>query len=237
MTSRIACWLLSATLVVSTATATAAPQANVPPDGLYRFDLTGTTTLPNGISTTQATDGRTGAVTVTQTGVPPRHYPGQGPVTRCIKSGVLPPLPRGVCVSVGKDGHVPIDCPGLAGALDWQPIDDKTWEARLDLTQDWAVTGGSPTAAIDLMMPGLSAADKQKAQALKQQLPAMQQQREQAMTQARAQMEAELRTASPEDAAMIRQALAAMQGGTPASQVRHVAVQRLTRIADRCSPP
>jgi hypothetical protein len=230
------------TLILSSAAASAIFAQSLPPDGLYRVDIVNTSDTEM-TSSTQAVDGASGDLSVRSIDKVGNHtatrvYRGERPNTQCIQHGRLPDVPPSACVAFA-DGTDRVDarCDALSMKQSWRKIDASTWEITTDVVQDMAGPGNSPaTARAAFEMAAANGTPEQRAEALAQlkKLPELQRQHEDAMAQVRTAMEEQLRTASPEEAANIRRAQAAMGGGTSGTQVRNHIVQRYTRIADRC---
>jgi hypothetical protein len=232
----------AAILILSSAAASAVYAQSLPPDGLYRVDIVNTSDTGS-TSSTQAVDGASGDLSVRSIDKVSGHtasraYRGERPNTQCIQHGRLPDVPPDACVAFAEGtDRIDARCSALSMKQSWRNTGADTWEITTEVLQDMAGPGNSPAAArAALEMAAANGTPAQRAEALAQlkTLPELQRKHADAMAQVRAAMEEQLRTASPEEAADIRRAQAALGGGTPSTQVRNRFVQRYTRIADRC---
>lgn len=233
-------------LAVSMLLPCAAYAQSAPPDGLYRIDMVGSMATSR-TSVTQGTDGTTGDVDVEQSAGGERHaarFAGSGQQTVCLRKGAPPAALAALrCANLqtqsgATGGSVHAACPSMDVQLSWRRIDARTWEATSTVTQDLAATShASADARAALSMASAQGTRAQRAQAKAAMAGVPQQaQIDAAQAQLRATMEAQLRNASPEEAAQLRQMIAAMGGGSAATQLQSHAVQRYTRIADTCTP-
>lgn len=187
----------------------------IPPPGLYRLDLTSTTrwSTPMGVmEKLEQTDGATGRVTVT-TKTPMEKpvvtvYPGDGPRTEC--QGPTTSIATGNCVAKsethGDSLTASFTCEGRAQQISLRKISADEWEKTFK---------SKPAAGASQPLPPQVA---------------------QAMAPVIEKMEAQARVAPPDEAAALRQQIAAIRGGgAPASNEPEIeSVQRWTRIASAC---
>ena len=203
-----------------------------PPPGLYRVDMVGTQSSSAGGMTAEQTttvQGATGNTTATQrvTGQPSvaaRSHAGQAPLQVCIQPGAAAQAapaaamaglsatackPMGPTVIDGDTARFSVQCATLEQDLQSRRIDATTWE--------WRTTTRMKNPDINSVPPATAAA----------------------MAPVIAQMEAQLRSTPPgAEADGLRQSLNAIQGRNAAGASSGTvisAVQRYTRVADRCN--
>lgn len=228
--------------------------AALPPPGQYRIDAESSTRSGAGPAATERieqVDGATGRRQVTTQAGPPgtpptrQTYPGQGPVTWCVK-----PPPRqapaalpGRCdagwLQQGADSAT-LRAQCQAGRLQeqWKQLDARTWERRMDFDAAPPAAAGDPGAALAFVQRGLSPAQAAQARADVAALPGPQATAA-AMAPVYAQLEETIRSGPPQEAASARQQLAALKasqgaGGGTAARVRTRLTERWTRVADTC---
>lgn len=222
-----------------------------PPAGEYRVDSDATTThttVAGSLKRDQHIEGATGRTTVTDTapGAPPvtRVYPGEGPYNACMGSASGPP-PRGLGMACSTGPYtaspggstMSADCGAVKLDEQWRRIDDRTWERVLH--SSYSTVGvnnsGSPTAAIEMAMAGMSPEERARARVELAKMPTRAD-RDAAMAPVIAQLEEQVRTGSPSDAAMAKEQLAAIKGrsggGAPDTVIDMR--ERWTRISDAC---
>ena len=255
--ARVARPLLScaAAWLVAPAWAAAPPDDGFPPPGLYRIDIDSTVS-PAGTSPKVRIEenGTTGHAVGTwsdaQGNRTTRSFEGKGPNTWCMPPrgndpAALAAVPGAqACRNQGirrtEDGlEFSSVCPVGTFATTIRKIDATTWE-YLTRTTSSPSAGGS-NASLDGVRAILTyqashaptAAERDKATKDLANLSALQPKMDAARAKAQSEMEAALKNAPPEKAAAIRQQMAAMQSGQPATEA--VSKQRWTRIADSCA--
>lgn len=241
--------ILSATLLaLATGGACAAPQ-DLPPPGLYRLDTDARVQQRIGqhdAAIDYRTDGRSGdqathAIVAGQSDGG-RVAKGSGPVTQCIRRGppVLPPNARGVCKTLssthGPKGFVQVAaCPAGKMTLTLRRLDDKTWETieELDMSSGTRPDlGGTRTLLEMAARHGETARDRAEAAQALAQLPQMEASMERGRVQGDAMLQEALAKArTPEEKAMVRQAIARLNGQVP---IQSRTRSTMTRIADTC---
>lgn len=207
-------WPLACLLL---APSTACLAQAIPPPGLYQVDLTSTTrwVTPMGVmERLEQTDGATGRVTVT-TKAPSEKpvvtvYPGDGPRNEC--QGPAMSIAIGNCRAKSETHGdlltASFTCGGQAQQISLRKIGPGEWEKTLK--------SKPAPAAPQAMAPQVA----------------------QAMAPVIEKMEARARVAPPEEAAALRQQIAAIRGGggAPASNGPEIeSVQRWTRISSACN--
>ncbi|MEK8034962.1 hypothetical protein AACH06_29455 [Ideonella sp. DXS29W] len=193
----------------------------MPPPGLYQLDQTSTFrwTTPMGVmEKVEQVDGATGRVTVTdKSPSAPRPVvtvlPGDGPRREC--QGPTASVVVGNCRAETQSGvdtvTASFTCDGRAQRVVWRKIGPTEWEKTLKSSP---VPGGSPAGGLPPQVA-------------------------QAMAPVIEKMEAAARTASPQEAAVLRQQIAAIQrgGGSATSNEPEVEnLQRWTLISHQCKP-
>lgn len=247
--SRHAAFLPIAAALLS-GTAPAAAQ-ELPPPGLYRIDSEGETR--HGIGRHEArisfrSDGASGDETTRSVvaGQDSGSHTSRGsaPLTHCVKAGppVIPPaFAKGLCktqsTTRGAQGMVQVaSCPTGKLTLRIRRLDDKTWEyiTETDMSSGTMPDLGGTRTMLEMAARGASTAEE-RARAAKAlaELPRM----EAAMKDDRAGAEAKLQQAladarTPQEAALVRQAMARIHGRIPIQERDRTT---LTRIADRCT--
>ncbi len=221
-----------------------------PPAGEYRVDSDTTTThttVAGILKRDQHIEGATGRTTVTDTapGAPPvtRVYPGEGPYNACMGTASGPP-PRGLGMACSTGPYtaspggssMSADCGAVKLDEQWRRIDDRTWERVLH--SSYSTVGvnnsGSPTAAIEMAMAGMSPEERARARVELAKLPTRAD-RDAAMAPVIAQLEEQVRTGSPSDAAMAKEQLAAIKGRSGGAHDTVIDMrERWTRISDAC---
>jgi len=241
--------ILSATLLALAAGRACAAPHDFPPPGLYRLDTD--TRVQEKIGPHEAiidynTDGQSGdqitrAIVAGQSDGG-RVAKGSGPVTQCIRRGppVLPPNAKGVCKTLssshGPKGFVQVaSCPAGKMTLTLRRLDDKTWETieELDMSSGTRPGLGGTRALLEMAARhGETARDRAEAAQALAKLPRMEATMAGDSARAEAMMQEALAKArTPEEMAMVRQAIARMNGQVPIqSRTRGT----LTRIADSC---
>lgn len=188
----------------------------IPPPGLYRLDLTSTTRwqTPMGVmERLEQTDGATGRVTVT-TKAPSEKpvvtvYPGDGPRNEC--QGPATSIATGNCraksETQGDSLTASFTCEGRAQQISLRKIGPDEWEKTYK-------SKPAPSAP-QTMAPQVA----------------------QAMAPVIEKMEARARVAPPEEAAALRQQIAAIRGGgaSASNEPEIESVQRWTRISNHCN--
>lgn len=224
-----------------------------PTPGQYRIDSEAVTSSGSGMTATQLvqrTDGATGRVTVIRkaaadpTPPAPQTIEGKGPVTWCVeapgKGAPPPPAMAAACQTSGTASNHQAVCNGATIDQRWRAVDAKTWERSLkaEVQMNSASPADSARKVFELTQHTMSATERAQAQAELAALPsagAMQAE----MAPVIAQLEQQVRTGKPDEAAAAKQQLAALRSagvGGPASSVQTTVVrERWTRIADTCS--
>jgi len=189
----------------------------IPPPGHYQVDMTSTFrwVVPTGVTErVEQNDGATGRSTVTTTSSSTPQpvvtvYPGSGPHHECQKAGK--PIVAGNCVAK-LETHDDVatstfTCEGQAQQLEFRKISAGVWEKRLKISP-------ARNAAPMALPPQVAAA----------------------MAPVIEKMEARARTAPPQEAAELREQIAAIRnGGAAASAGPDVEnVQRWTLISNHC---
>jgi hypothetical protein len=191
----------------------------IPPPGQYRVDTTATFRWvdPSGVTERiEQSDGVTGQTTVTTTTPSASKpvvtvYPGSGPHHECQATGA--PIVAGNCVAKlethGDVASSAFTCQGLAQEVVFQKVAAGVWEKRLK-------SAPAPGAKAPGLTPQVAAA----------------------MAPVIEKMEARARVAPPDEAAALRQQVAAIRrGGAPASsngpEVK--SVQRWTFMSNHCA--
>jgi len=211
--------LLTVPMFLAAAMASGSP----PPPGYY--EVSTQTPFENGdVRVELSQDGATGSDTMRQAGRGViAHAEGSGPVTACVGNGPPPAQLAGL--------------PSLPTRIRYTRLDATRWQVDYEVTL--AAPGATPVRS---MSPLLAAArahaatpeERRKIDELAASLPEMQRQQSAAMAQTRARMAEELKTASPEEAAQIRAAMAAFDGA-PSSQRTQRGTQIYRRIGDHCA--
>jgi len=237
--------------LLSAGSAMATTATGHPPAGEYRIDSDTTTThttVAGSLKRDQHIEGATGRTTVTDTapGAPPvtRVLPGEGPYSGCMSATAAPP-PRGLGMACSTGPYtaspggstMSADCGAVKLDEQWRRIDDRTWERVLHSSYSTVAvnSSGSPAAAIEMAMAGMSPDERTRARAELAKMPKPSDTAA-AMAPVVAQLEEQIRTGSPSDAAMAKEQLAAMKGrsggGAPDTVVD--VRERWTRVADAC---
>lgn len=232
--------------------ATRAAQQELPPPGLYRVDSDARIqhkAAPHA-TTTIHTDGGSGDQVSRSVvaGIDGGRQVARGgaPVTQCVRAGTpaLPPaLGKAACKTESttrtKDGVVHLaSCPTGKLSLKVRRLDDRTWEYITEMDMS---TGSTPNldgtrTMLEMAARGAAKAqDRAEAARALAELPRMQA----GMDRERAGAEAALQQAladarTPQEAALVRQAMARIHGRVPI-QTRDRTT--LTRIADHCTAP
>lgn len=237
--------------------------SSLPRPGLYRIDMDGTFTMPVGgmkAGFRQRTDGNTGDVVANQFGngerTPDQFYKGNGPATLCIKPYVIDSTSDAATIAAitkvaaacpdqstvyTSDGYIhKANCATSEMTLTVKKIDTDTWEYTTETTMFQSTAGpdvnGMRFIAENMAKNGATPAERDKARKLLAELPEMQKKMSQGQIDAIAQMKEAQRTAkTPEEAAMLRTALARMTGQTPT--VTAFSKERRTRISNSCDVP
>lgn len=245
--TRLATFL--APLVLAAGGAGAAPQ-DLPPPGLYRVD-TDTRVQekagPHDATIEYRTDGRSGdqatRATVAGQSDGGRVSKGSGPVTQCIRGGapiLLPADAKGVCKTLssshGPKGFVQVAaCPAGKSTLTMRRLDDKTWETiqELDMSSGTRPDLGGTRTMLELAARhGETARDRAEAAEALAKMPQMEAKLAGDRVRAEAMMQEALAKAkTPQEKAMVRQAIARMNGQVP---IQSRTRSTMTRIADRC---
>lgn len=236
-------------LALAAGGACAAPQ-DLPPPGLYRVDTD--TRLqekvgPHDATIEYRTDGRSGdqatRATVAGQSDGGRVSKGSGPVTQCIRSGppvLLSPGAKGVCKTLssthGPKGFVQVAaCRAGKSTLTMRRLDDKTWETIEELDMSGGTRpdlGGTRTMLELAARHGETARDRAEAAEALAKLPQMEATLASERGRADAMMQEALAKArTPQEKAMVGQAIARMNGQVP---IQSRTRSTLTRIADRC---
>lgn len=245
--------VIASVLLAVTAHAGAAARVpqEMPPPGLYRIDLDSKMEEKVGkvgYTIHSRTDGGSGnestrsVIDGQDSGT--RVAKSSAPLTQCIKAGppVLPPqLAKGVCKTLSTsrtaEGLVQVAaCPSGKVTVRTRRLDEKTWEY---LTETDMSSGTTPNldgtrTMLEMAARGASTAGE-RAQAAKAlaELPRAQAQMDRDRVKAEAALQQALAAArTPQEAALVRQAMARIHGQVPI-QIR--ARTTLTRIADHCS--
>jgi len=237
--------------VAAHAGAAARVPQEMPPPGLYRIDLDSKMEEKvgkNGYTIHSRTDGGSGdestrsVIAGRDSGT--RVVKGGPPLTQCIKAGppVIPPaFAKGMCktqsTSRTAEGLVQVAaCPSGKLTLRVRRLDEKTWEYVTDTDMSSGTTPNLDGTRTMLEMAARSASTAaERAQAAKAlaELPRAQAKMDQERVQAEAALQQALAAArTPQEAALVRQAMARIHGQVP-RQVQ--ARTTLTRIADNCS--
>jgi hypothetical protein len=187
----------------------------VPPPGLYRLDLSSTTrwATPMGVMERfEQTDGATGRVTVTTKA--PLEKPvvavhaGDGPRTEC--QGPAASIATGNCVAKtetqGDSLTASFTCEGRAQQISLRKISADEWEKSFKSKPASGAPQSLPPQVALAMAPVIE------------------------------KMETRARVAPPEEAAALRQQIAAIRGGggTASNEPEIESVQRWTRISSAC---
>lgn len=188
----------------------------IPPPGLYRVDLTSTTrwVTPMGVmERLEQTDGSTGRLTVTtKSPSAPQPvvtvYPGDGPHIEC--QGPATSTATGNCRAKsethGDSLTASFTCEGRAQQISLRKIGPDEWEKTLKSKPAPAALQPMPAQVVQAMAPVIE------------------------------KMEARARVAPPEEAAALRQQIAAIRGGgaSASNEPEIESVQRWTRISGHC---
>jgi hypothetical protein len=237
--------------VAACAGAAARVPQEVPPPGLYRVDLDSKMEEKVGqhaYAIHSRTDGGSGDESTRSVAAGQdsgtRVAKGSAPLTQCIKAGppALPShLAKGVCKTLSTsrtaEGLVQVaSCPSGKLTLRIRRLDDKTWEYLTDTDMSSGTTpklDGTRTM-LEMAAHGAStAAERAEAKKALAGLPRAQAQMDQERVKAEAALQQALAAArTPQEAALVRQAMARIHGQVPI-QIR--ARTTLTRIADHCS--
>ena len=237
--------------------APSAPQAqsaplDLPPPGLYRVDddtRVRQQAGPHELSVDFQTDGRSGdqssQARVAGMSDGGRTSKGSGPLTQCIRSGppvLLPPTAAGVCKTLSTTrsgaGLVQVaSCPTGKMTLTMRRLGERTWETvtELDMSSGTRPDLGGTRSLLELAArQGGSARERAEAAKALAALPRMQGEMDADRVRAGAGLDAALTKArTPEEKALVRQALARMDGQVPVKTRSRVT---LTRIAATCTP-
>lgn len=248
LSPRAACLPIAAALFAATAHA-AAPE--LPPPGLYRIDSEGQARHGMGphearisVRTGGASGDETTRSVVAGQDSGSRTTRGSGPLTHCVKAGppVVPPaFAKGLCktqsTSRSADGMVQVaSCPTGALTLRIRRLDDRTWEyvTETDMSSGTTPNLGGTRTMLEMAARGAGTAEE-RARAAKAlaELPRM----EAALNRDRAGAETALQQAladakTPQEAALVRQAMARIHGRVPIKTRERTT---LTRIADHCT--
>jgi len=216
-----------------------------PPPGQYRIDsetVTTNSSVAGTLTRTQHIDGATGQTTVTDKApdgaTATRTLRGDGPYGWCMRGDGEPPsMPPGACSNsryrANPEGfNLSSDCHGVRAVEQWRRIDEHTWERVMHASySNIAMSSSSPMQA--LTMAGMSPQDRAKVEAS---LP-KQADIDAAMAPVIAQLEEQVRTGKPEEAALARRQLDALKGSASPSDITRIDLrERWTRIAGACAP-
>ncbi len=222
-----------------------------PPPGNYRIDSDSVTTMGTGSASARQTshiDGATGTVvTSVQTpGQPPQSNTTQtnAPVTWCVKPASAAAAPRNspfACQvsnarSTSESSSFNAACRSVAMENSFRRLDPKTWEHTMtfQVSRD-ADPMRSAREAFARAAPHMSPADRAQAEKEMAQMPT-QADMDKVKAEARAELEEQIRTGSPEEAETARRVLREMQQATAPGgvvQTTHV-TERWTLIGQGC---